>query len=62
LTAATRALWIAVIIIFSLMTGGAAGVMRGWKTGDPIAGIFAGAAGFAGTVFLLLAMGAFLVP
>ncbi|WP_446212927.1 hypothetical protein [Micromonospora sp. IBSANI012] len=62
MTGSTRALWLAVIIVFSLMVGAAAGVLIWMSTRDPIRGIFTGAASFAGTVVLLLAMAAFLSP
>ncbi|MEU1249128.1 hypothetical protein [Micromonospora arida] len=60
MTPPTRPLWLAVIIVFSLMVGAAAGLLTGMSSRDPVAGIFTGAAGFTGTVLLLLAIAAFL--
>jgi hypothetical protein len=58
--ASTRALWLAVILIVGLIVGVAAGVITWISNRSPYAGILAGGGGFAGTVFLLLAMAAFL--
>lgn len=58
--ASTRALWLAVILIAGLIVGIAAGVITWFGNRSPYAGILAAGGGFAGTVFLLLAMAAFL--
>lgn len=60
MTPPTRPLWLAVIIIFSLMVGSAAGLLTGMSSKDPVDGILTGAASFTGTVLLLLAIAAFL--
>jgi len=61
-TPPTRHLWLAVIIVFSIMVGAAAGLLTGLSARDPVTGILTGAGGFAGTVLLLLAIAAFLTP
>jgi uncharacterized membrane protein len=56
----TRALWLAVIIIVSLLVGVAAGVVTWISNRNPYTGILAGGGSFGGTALLLLAMAAFL--
>ena len=60
MNASTRALWLAVIIILSLLIGVGAGVVTWISNRNPFAGILAGGASFGGTAILLLAMAAFL--
>ncbi len=60
MNASTRALWLAVIILVSLMIGVTAGVVTWISNRNPYAGILAGGGSFGGTVLLLLAMAAFL--
>jgi hypothetical protein len=54
--ASTRALWLAVMILFGLMVGTAAGLLS-WAGGEsPFTALRAGGASFAGSVLLLFAI------
>jgi hypothetical protein len=55
-----RALWLAMITVFSLMAGAAAGVIAGISTHNPYAGILVAGSTFGGTVLLLISMAKFL--
>jgi hypothetical protein len=60
LNASTRPLWLAVIILVSLMIGVAAGTITWFGNSDPYTAILAGGSTFGGCVLLLLAMAAYL--
>lgn len=58
--ASIRALWLAVIVVLSLLVGVATGVVTWINNRNPYTGILAAGGSFGGTVLLLIAMLAFL--
>ncbi|SCL26500.1 hypothetical protein GA0070616_3320 [Micromonospora nigra] len=60
MNASTRPLWLAVMILVSLMAGVAAGVIAWIGNLTPQAAILVGGSTFGGSVLLLLAMAGFL--
>ncbi|GAT68813.1 hypothetical protein PS9374_04478 [Planomonospora sphaerica] len=57
-----RGLWMAVILITAVVIGGlGGGLVSAMQGGGPAGMILTGAAGFAGTVMLLLAIAHFLI-
>ena len=56
MNAATRALWLALMILFALVAGLVAGLLS-WAGGDnPFAAVQGGGAAFGGTVLVLFAI------
>jgi uncharacterized membrane protein len=52
----TRAIWLALMMVFSFVIGGAAGLLS-WAGGDdPAHAVVTGGASFGGTVLVLLAL------